>query len=244
MKRRWILAGCLLAGLGGFLTYAGYFDREVLQFVPGRVAHPASRPRLAAVYFSGDVGYRVAMGQAIGDRLADDGIPLVAINSLGFFRQHRTLPEVTALIGQAIRQALAQGQADQVVLIGHSLGADALQAGLSGLPADLRAKVRLVVLIVPTRQIYLRISPAEMLDLGEPDAGALPSLFDLTWAPLECIYGEDEADSPCPLLSAPNVSAVALPGGHALHWDSARIYAAIRKAIDASVSAKVTKGSG
>lgn len=237
------LAGLIIA-LCGFLVFAGYFDRDVVLRIPATARATPARSHLAAVYFSGDVGYRVAMGQMIGSRLAADGIPVVAINSLGYFRTHRTVAEVSALTAHAIRQALASGQADQVVLIGHSLGADALQAALVQLPQELRARIRAVVLIVPTAELYLRVSPGEMLSWSRPVAEVLPTLRQLTWVPTTCISGMQESDSPCPHLSAPNVSKVVLPGGHALDWNVDRVHSALIGAIDAVASRNITEDSG
>ncbi len=221
-----------------FLAWAGYFDDDVFVRVPATAVPGADRSRLVAVYLSGDVGYKAGVGREIGNRLAEDGIPVLAINSLGYFRNHRSLAEVTALTGDAIEKALAFGHADKVVLIGHSLGADALQAGLPGLAPIQRAKLRAVVLIVPTDALYLRISPNEMLGWGTPDGETLPTLRQLDWAPFTCIYGMAEPASPCPLLSGPNVHRVGLAGGHALNWDKDAVHAAVLKAVDASAAPK------
>lgn len=237
------LFGVLIA-LIGFLAFAGYFDDNVLVRIPATARPTPAHSHLAAIYFSGDVGYRVAMGRMIGNRLAADGIPVVAINSLGYFRQHRTVAEVTALTADAIRQALAFGHAEQVVLIGHSLGADALQAALVQLPHDLRGRVRAVVLIVPTDALHLQVSPGEMLSWSKPDADVLQTLRQLTWVPTTCIYGIKEANSPCPQLGAPNVRKVALSGGHALNWNIDGVHTALIEAIDAASFHNITKVSG
>ncbi len=236
------LFGVLIA-LCGFLVFAGYFDDNVLVRIPATAKPTPAHSHLAAVYFSGDVGYKVAMGRMIGNRLAADGIPVVAINSLGYFRPHRTVAEVTALIADVIQQALAFGHADHVILIGHSLGADALQAALVQMPHELRSRVRAAVLIVPTDALHLQVTPGEMLEWSKPDAEVLPTLRQLTWVPTSCIYGIKETDSPCPQLSAPNVRKVALPGGHALDWNIDRVHSALIGAIDAAASNNITKVS-
>lgn len=242
---RFVLRSLILiaAAFAAFLAYAGYFDRNPLIEVPAPAGRTTAPRHLAAVYFSGDIGYRVGLGRKTAERLAGAGIPVVAVNSLAYFRRHRTVADVTRLTSQAIRRAMKLGQANQVILIGHSLGADVLQAALVELPADLRSKVRGVILIVPTQALYLEISPAEMLDLGRPDGSVLPTLSRLTWTPLTCVYGEDEADSPCHALAMPNVSRVPLPGGHQLKWDAAAIHQAIMRAVN-SDAAKITKISG
>jgi len=242
MKTATIAAALVLGILLGLLGYAGYFDRSYLVEVPATAQPIASRRQLAVVYFSGDVGYKAGMGGMIGSRLVADGIPVIAVDSLAFFRTHKTVLQVTALTAEAMRQALAFGHASQVILIGHSLGGDAMQAGLKDLPQDLRRKLRAVILIVPTKDLFLHISPAEMLDLGTPDSPVLPSLKRIDWVPLTCIHGAEEADSPCAQLSLPNARNVRLPGGHALHWDIDRVHREVLRAIDQAAT-KVTEVS-
>ena len=110
--------GCL-----GLLGWAGYFQTDPFISVPATRPPAPSRTGLVAIYLSGDVGYKVAMGRVLGSKLAADGIPVLAINSLGFFRNHRSRSDVTRLITQAIGRAVALDHAEKVVLIGHSLGA-------------------------------------------------------------------------------------------------------------------------
>ena len=242
MKTATIAAALVLGILVGIPGYAGYFDRNYLVEVPATAQPIASRRQLAVIYFSGDVGYKAGMGGMIGSRISADGLPVVAVNSLAFFGTHKTVSQVTALTAVAMRQPLAFGHASQVILIGHSLGGDAMQAGLMDLPQDLRGKIRAVILIVPTKDLFLQISPAEMLDLGTPDSAVLPTLKRLDWVPLTCIHGAEEADSPCAQLSLPNARNVRLPGGHALHWDIDRVHREILRAID-QAAPKVTEVS-
>lgn len=231
--------GCL-----GLLGWAGYFQTNPFISVPATRPPAPSRTGLVAIYLSGDVGYKVAMGRVLGSKLAADGIPVLAINSLGFFRNHRSRSDVTRLITQAIGRAVALDHAERVVLIGHSLGADALQAALPGLAPDLRTRIQAVILIVPTDMLYLRISPGEMLGWSKPDGATLPTMQQLDWAPFTCIFGNEETESPCRFLIGRNVERVGLPGGHNLDWDTSAVHAALLQAIDKSRSGSITKSSG
>lgn len=231
------------AGLAVVLSWAGYFASSPFTLVMPVKQNASNSSRIAAIYISGDVGYKIATGKQIGDRLSNDGIPVLAVNSLSFFRTKRTIPEVTALIEQAIAIALHEGHAEKVVLIGHSFGADALQAGVAALPSRLRAKIEAIVLIAPTNTLYLQISPIEMLDWFEPDAVTLPTLKQIDWVPLTCISGADEESSPCPLLLGTNVRRIVLPGGHNLDWDNVALHRAILGALAAASYANVTKNS-
>lgn len=209
------------------LAIMGYFQRD--PFITAEASAPPvpARAGLAAVYLSGDMGYRLGVGGTILRRLAADGIPVIGVNSVTFFRHRRTPAEVATMISEAARRALSFGHTDRLILIGHSFGADMFVAGLPWLPNVLRTKVSLVALVVPGRSIYYQVSPGEMFNRSKPDAQGIVTARLLTWAPTVCIYGQEEKDSLCPLLSQPNVRKIELPGGHLLHRDGNAIYDAM-----------------
>lgn len=214
-----------------FLGYIGYFGGPVFTEIAA-TGRPSPRAQgLAAVMLSGDMGFRIGMAPRIGARLAAEGIPVLGINSLTFFRQRRSPAETMTLISAAIRRAVVFGHARRIVLIGQSFGADMLQAALPELPPDLRAKVVLVALVVPGDTLDFRASPAELFNIAAPDAGALPTARRLDWAPALCIHGAEEPHSLCPLLDLPNMRRVTLPGDHFLHHDADRVHAVLLDAI-------------
>ncbi|MEJ7932888.1 AcvB/VirJ family lysyl-phosphatidylglycerol hydrolase [Sphingobium sp. AN558] len=224
----------LPAALVGVAAYLGYFGGPVFVDIPATARPAKINAGLAAVVLSGDMGFRIGMGPRVANRLAADGIPVVGINSLTFFRNRRSPAEVKALISAAARRALAFGHAGRVVLIGQSFGADMLHIGLTGMAPALRAHVAMVALVVPTDTILYRASPSELLNWTRPDAAALPTARQLTWVPVTCIQGAEETDSLCPMLTQPNVHRVALPGGHPMHGDTDAVHAVLAKAIAAA----------
>ncbi|MEP9359696.1 AcvB/VirJ family lysyl-phosphatidylglycerol hydrolase [Sphingomonas sp. KR3-1] len=225
------LLALLLGGFAGWLGYIGYFGGPVYyDIAPKRPAAPAARS-LAVVLVSGDMGFKIGMGPDIAQRFAADGIPVVGVSSLAYFRHQRTPAEIQALIADAARRALAFGHADRLVLVGQSFGADMMHVGLTGLPADLRARVKMVALVVPTDTVFYRASPSELFNWAKPDAMALPTGRQLTWVPAVCVQGVEETDSLCPMLTQPNMRRIALPGGHMLHRDPDALYRALRGAI-------------
>lgn len=249
MKRKgrtWLVAtAAVLALFTGWLGHVGYFGGDTYFAIPAKqVAAPLAPPRTVAVLFSGDMGFRLGMGPKIAERLAADGVPVLGVSSLVEFRREHGPTEVPAFIARSIRRGLAFAHADRVILIGQSFGADMLQVGATGLPEDLRRRVQMIGLVVPGDTVIFRASPAELFNWAEPDARALPTARQLTWAPVICIYGREEDDSLCPHLNLPNVGRVALPGGHPLHWDADALYAAIRRKIIATgPPADITKSS-
>ncbi|MBQ1497622.1 MAG: type IV secretion system protein VirJ [Sphingomonas sp.] len=221
----------ILAGFTGFLAYVGYLGGPVYyDIAPTRPTPPAMKG-LAVVLVSGDMGFKIGMGPEIARRFAADGVPVVGVSSMAYFRHKRTPAEIQALITDAARRALAFGHADRLVMIGQSYGADMTHVGLTGLPQDLRAKVKLVALVVPTDTVFYQVSPAEMFNWIKPDAMALSTGRQLTWVPTLCVQGVEEKNSLCPMLTQPNVRSVALPGGHMLHHDPDTLYDTLKPAV-------------
>ncbi|TCM19693.1 virulence protein VirJ [Novosphingobium sp. PhB165] len=222
-------------GVAAILTWYGAFDASPFREIPARAvgngAETSTGKGYAAVLVSGDLGPRAGMGAPVAGLLAEHGVATVSVNSLNYFRVRRTPADVSALLGEAIRRAMALGHVDKVVVLGQSFGADMVHVGLQGLPADLRRHVSLVVLTVPTRTVFLRVSPLEWLDRTTPDAMAIVSARALDWVPVVCIRGREEPDSLCPLLHLPRLTQVALPGDHYLEHNADRLFMAIRDAL-------------
>lgn len=234
-----------LAGFLGFvvvillflLGYIGAFGGPLYVDFPARGVSPAARDDVAAVIFSGDMGLKLGMGPRIAARLTAAGIPVTGVNSLVYFRKRRSPGEVEAYVAAAMAHAIRANGARKLILIGQSYGADMLHVGLAGLPAAERRPIILVALVVPTEDVYFRISPAEWFEWPPPDALALPTARALTWVPVLCVRGVEEKASLCPMLHQPNVEHVVLPGGHALHGDSPALAAPLLDKVRAILSA-------
>lgn len=226
-RRRLRWPGYLASGLAAtaaaftlWLAHIGAFGGQLYVDLPARPGAPLAQNRTAAVIFSGDMGFKVGMGPRMAEQLTAAGIPVTGVSSLIHFRMRRTPDEVRAFVQDAMDHARAVTGAQRLILIGQSYGADMLHVGLAALPRSERRRVALVEFVVPTDTVYFRISPGELFEWTAPDAPALPTARKLTWVPVLCVRGIEETNSLCPMLSQPNVEHVALPGGHALHWDS------------------------
>lgn len=219
----------LVALLGGVSGWLGAWKASPFVDMPARgkvIEH-----RYAAVLLSGDMGLRSGLGGELATRLADHGIATVGVNSLNYFKVRRTPGEVSAMLAEAMRRAMALGHTDRVIVFGQSFGSDMVHVGLEHLPTDMRRHVALVVLTVPTRTVFLRVSPLEWLDETRPDAPALPSASKLDWVPVVCIHGREEPESLCPLLHLPRLTQIVLPGDHYLNKDADRLFGAVRSTI-------------
>ncbi|OGD20983.1 MAG: hypothetical protein A2W03_07715 [Candidatus Aminicenantes bacterium RBG_16_63_16] len=103
---------------------------------------------LLAVHLTGDGGWGVT-DKGLSAELAEQGIPVVALNSLKYFWNRRTPESASQDLARILsRYILAWGKA-RVMLVGYSLGADVLPFMYNRLPDDLRQRVVSVVLLGP-----------------------------------------------------------------------------------------------
>jgi type IV secretory pathway VirJ component len=233
MIRRW--SAVAIALLCTAFYWLGYFGGQDISDFPATVAAPPARRGLAAIVISGDMGLAFGMGHDVAHALAADGIPVIGVNSLSFFRFRRTPTEVAALLSTVTRRALALPGIDRVAVVGQSFGADVLPLGVSSLPPELRAHIAFVGLVVPAGTMELRASPSEIFSWGEPEIPILPFVRKLNWMPGVCIGGIAETDSLCPSVTQANFSRVMLPGGHPLHRDSATVHAVLIHRLDTAL---------
>lgn len=208
------LSVVMVIALGGIVIGAGFFDRD-----PVRVfGFSGGHKRVAAVFFSGDMGLRFGMGPYVASGLASAGVPVFGVSSSTAFVTHHSRAETDEIVSGAIRDTLRRTGASRIVVLGQSFGADIVRVGLAHLPDDLRDKVKAAVLVVPGEAAYFRADPTGLSYHGTPDAGPSEA-SQLGWLALVCIRGEAETDSLCPTLTMPNVRRLTLPGGHFLRND-------------------------
>lgn len=224
--KRWLGAFFLLVATGsiGVADAAGFLGGPSTRFWPAAapVAYDARGRTTGAILFSGDMGLQFGTSRKIAARLAASGVPVLGFSSSTKFSTHKTRAEVDQIVADAIRSGLAQTGGEDLVVIGQSFGADMLRVGLVDLPAELRAHIAAIVLVVPGEDAYFRADPLGFAYRGEPDEGPA-SAAALDWAPLICVRGARETDSLCPRLTSANVRAITLPGGHFLNNDVDRL---------------------
>ncbi|MEA3034142.1 MAG: hypothetical protein QOH86_2158, partial [Sphingomonadales bacterium] len=213
-------AAAIAAALLALFAGVGWFGGPLFTFVPARNAPTPEARGVAAVMFSGDMGFHIGMAGAVAARLAAAGIPVLGVNSLTFFRNERSPAEAARLVGTAIARALQITHRPRILLIGQSYGADILPTGYAGVAEPLRARVTLLALVVPNQTVALQASPASLLPVSASARDALPAAARLGNTSILCVYGAEQSDSLCSRLHLPNMARAALPGGHYLHRDS------------------------
>jgi type IV secretory pathway VirJ component len=171
-----------------------------------------------AVIVSGDGGW-AGLDRNVARTLSERGIPVVGIDSLRYFWTARDPDGFGADLARLIRFYLAQWKRESVYLIGYSQGGDVLPFGVNRLPADLRARVKLIAPLAPAEKAAFEFHLTNWVG-GHGDIPLMPEMEKLEHDPaLVCIWGRDEGGSICPKLDAAKFRVIGLPGAHHFNGD-------------------------
>ena len=188
--------------------------------LPLHEVHAAEPAQEFALLLTGDGGW-AGLDQELAARLAANGVPTVALNSLKYFWTART-PEQTAQdVARVLRHYFAAWRAQRVLLIGYSFGADVLPFVVNRLPPELRARVASVNLLGIDAHASFEVHVADWVGSDDGGAPTRPELTALRDVPVLCIYGEGETDSICPALPSGTVARQQVGKGHHFSGDYA-----------------------
>jgi type IV secretory pathway VirJ component len=177
---------------------------------------------LMAILLTGDGGW-AAIDKGIAAELAGVGVPVVGWSSLTYYWTPRT-PEVAAGdLARVIEHYARFWGKTRVLLIGYSFGANVLPFLVSRLPASSRARVAGVSLLGLSETAHFEFHLASWLGgAGRSRYQTVAEVARLA-VPVTCVFGVDESDSACRLLTGPHVKAVAVGRGHHFGDDYARV---------------------
>ena len=169
------------------------------------------------VFVSGDGGW-AKIDKEISKVLAENGMPVVGLNALQYFWTRRT-PDGAARDLQSILETyLTKWKKERVLFVGYSRGADVLPFMINRLPADLRSKTRLVALLGPSPKVEFEFHVGDWMRTSSKNGfDVKPEVDKLSSHNIVCLFGEDDKDSLCPIVSGPRISTVMLKGAH--HFD-------------------------
>lgn len=168
---------------------------------------------MLALVVSGDGGW-ASIDRRIGETLQTRGVSVVGLNALQYFWHARTPEESSRDLARVLRHYLAAWHLGDVLLVGYSMGAEVLPFMVSRLPADLRARVRLVALLAPSRTASFEFHLSELLGGNQGDRPTAPEIERLRGLRVLCLYGSDDKNSVCPALPPGAATIVAVEGGH------------------------------
>jgi type IV secretory pathway VirJ component len=166
------------------------------------------------IWYSG-VGGLGPADRGVMAGLATRGLPTVGVDSALYFTRRRSPQTAAADLASLIERYGGAWGRPGVVLVGYSFGGAALPLIIPELPAQDRARIRLVVLIAPSEKGELVMRPWTLFDIFQPSATPLGAeAAGLEGLPSLCIADPHDGSADCAAL--PAARQVAVSGGHRL----------------------------
>ena len=119
------------------------------------------------VLYSGDSGW-TGTPKGFSTALAEAGEPVVGIDALRYFLRPHSPQAAAADLAAVIEHYAVAWSRPKVVLVGYSFGADSLPLIVEQLPAEERARVRLMTLISPAERADMVFDGLSWIDLTLP----------------------------------------------------------------------------
>ncbi len=198
------------------------------------IEHPSAQPAdTLTLFYSGDGGWR-DLDRASAEHMAAAGYPVVGIDTLRYYWQHKSPEQSAADLSRLMQQYRNKWHVQRFVLAGYSFGADVLPAIYNRLPASDQQQVDTMLLLAFARSGSFEIAVSGWLGKDGAEAPTGPELRKVPAAKVYCIYGSEEAaESGCTEAGAPGERLV-IEGGH--HFDGD--YAALAEKMLAAIKAR------
>lgn len=163
------------------------------------------------VLLSGNLGWW-AIDQGLTQGFRARGATTVGLNSLAYFVHHRTPEEVAQTLARVVS---VMGPQRDLVLVGYSYGADILATCYDSLPAEVKARVKLVSLLAMSRSVRYGIGLGKWF---AEQRETLSGVRKIIGPAVACVQGANEIKrSGCVFLDPKTVNIITIPGGH--HFD-------------------------
>jgi type IV secretory pathway VirJ component len=182
---------------------------------------PAAHGPLLAVLISGDGGW-VGADKSLAAALARRNVAVVGLNAPRYLDRKPSPDQAAADLTRILRHFLPAWHRERVIVIGYSRGADIGPFMVSGLPADLRERIALAVLLGPGESASFRVGVLDVLrnHEGNPEYPVQPEIAKLRGIPILCIYGSKDTGAICPRLEQSGLArSVMRTGGHRVSGD-------------------------
>lgn len=181
------------------------------------IEHPSKTPSdTLTLFYSGDGGWR-DLDRDIAERMAEKGYPVVGIDVLRYFWQHKSFEQGTADLEQLMQIYREKWGIKHFIFAGYSFGADLLPAFYNRLPPEDQQQVQAFLFLALGRTGGLEIKIRGWLGESDDEFATGPDFARLPPEKVLCVYGLDEKDeSGCTQPQAVG-ETLGIPGGH--HFD-------------------------
>jgi type IV secretory pathway VirJ component len=179
---------------------------------------PAKNPNdTVTLFYSGDGGWR-DLDRDLAGYMAEQGYPVVGIDTLRAFWSSKTPETATAELAELMAYYRAHWKAKNFALAGYSFGADILPALYNRLPQTDREGIGVIVLLALGKTADFEIHVSGWIGQNNDGLPILPELNQIEAHKILCVYGKEEKDeSACQALATSGAKLLELPGGH--HFD-------------------------
>lgn len=199
------------------LTSAASQRPQAVRDLPLVEAPTAASGTVLAILFSGDGGW-ADIDKQIAAELSRNGVAVVGLDTRAYLRSaDRDADQLARDLARIAVAYSAKWNRSDLAVVGFSRGADLAPFAINRLPADVRARVRLIALIGLAQAANWRFHWIDVVkDVKRPDdVPTKPEVDRLGNTPTLCVYGTDEKESGC-LATPATVHRIARPGGHHL----------------------------
>ncbi|ARS53391.1 virulence factor family protein [Kushneria konosiri] len=193
--------------------------------------------KTVTLYYSGDGGWR-DLDQVSGEYMAAHGYPVVGVDTLKAFWQHRSPEQSAADLGALMATYRQKWGAQHFVLAGYSFGADILPALYNRLSDSDQQSVSAMILLAFARTADFEIAVSGWLGQSKGETQTGPEVARVPADKLICLYGSEEApDSGC-LQPEMRGTRIQLPGGHHFDQNYAHLAQIMMAQIDQRTAAR------
>ena len=174
---------------------------------------------LIALFISGDGGW-YSFEQSIADKLAEDGVPTIGLDSKKYFWKRRTPEETTSDLVMALNYYCKVWNREKFLIIGYSLGAEIVPFVINRLPDEMKS-VTSSVLLSPEPQTDFEVHISNMLGMGNRQNNYKVPEEIIRLKPLKTliIYGSGEKTTLPDLIGGSGAIVVKIPGDHHYKFD-------------------------
>ncbi len=166
-----------------------------------------------ALMVSGDGGW-AGIDKQVAEALNKEGIALVGLNSLQYFWTKKN-PDIAGKdLTRILNYYSKAWNAEKLILIGYSTGADTLPFMVNRLPEVLKSKVQTVALLGMAKDANFEFHVSDWLYSSDGLYKVIPEVQKLKGMNVLCIYGEDETDNACSSLDKASFNLIEMKGGH------------------------------
>lgn len=166
-----------------------------------------------AVFFSGDGGW-LKIDQVIAERLASEGIHVIGINSMNYFRKKRTPDETASDVISLIDSYSGKLNRNRVILIGYSFGADVVPFIVNRFSPSLRPVLAGAVMLNIAEDSTFEVCKYDSAGYAKGGFKTLPEISRIDGTPLLFIGGIEDKDTITGSMDKNKYSVVVTEGGH------------------------------